>query len=48
MEWGGAWKGAAPRGQEASGEEGGPRSEECADQELTPSCFSHDSPHNLA
>ena len=27
--------------------EGGPRSQEGADHELTPSCFSPDSPHNL-
>ena len=39
----------SPKGQEASGErEGGPRSKEGADHQLTPSCFSPDSPHNLA
>ena len=37
-----AWRGAAPRGRKHQGEEGGPRSEEGADRELTSSCFSPD------
>ena len=38
-----------PRGAGSAGrKEEGPRSEEGADHELTPSCLFHDSPHNLA
>ena len=45
MKRGEAWSGAALSGGRR---EGGPRSEEGADHELTPSCVSPDFLHNLA